>query len=243
MRIDPDNCISCGACEPYCPSGAIKVGSNDGDPSYVADELCFECGVCLRADVCPEDAFVQSEDLAEYPRSVRTFFSDPNTTHKLTLVPGRGTEESKTNDVTGRIKRGEVGLCIEMGRPGIGATFMDIQLMTSRLRALDVEFEACNPLTALMDPHTGAFGDELLSQPVLSAIIELRLYGIEELERVIPAIMEVANDLDTVFSLGCSCRFDANGALPVMEKLAELGIVAAPNAKINLGMGRPLVDA
>lgn len=243
MWIDPDGCVACGACEPYCPGGAIKAGAESGSPSYIVDELCFECGVCLRADICPEDAFVQSDGLAEYPRSVRTFFSDPNTTHKLTLVPGRGTEESKTNDVTGRIKRGEVGLCIEMGRPGIGATFRDIQLMTSRLKELDVEFEACNPLTALADPETGAFGEELLSQPVLSAIIELRLYGIEDLERVIPVIMDVAGDLDTVFSLGCSCRFDADGSLPVKEKLADLGIVAAPNAKINLGMGRPLVEA
>jgi Fe-S-cluster-containing hydrogenase component 2 len=243
MRIDPDKCIVCEACVSCCPGEAIKVDSEREHATYISDELCFECGVCLRSDVCPEDAFVESGDVAEYPRSVRAFFSDPNTTHKLTLVPGRGTEESKTNDVTGRIKRGEVGICIEMGRPGIGATFQDISLMTSRLKTHRVKFEQCNPLSALMDPDTGSFKEELLSQRVLSTIIEIRLDSVDDLDNVIPVILGASHEIDTVFSLGCSCRFDENGELAIMEKLTQLGIVCAPNAKINLGLGRPLIDA
>jgi len=160
----------------------------------------------------------------------------------LTLVPGRGTEESKTNDVTGRIKRGEVGLCIEFGRPGLGSTFQEISLMTTRLKALGVLFEPNNPLTELMDPQTGSFSDDLLPQRVLSAIIEVRLDDRNDLTKVIPGILEVSQKIDTVFSLGIISRFEESGELPVMNQLEELGIKCAPNAKINLGLGRPLVD-
>ncbi len=43
-----DDCITCGACEPICPAGAITLG----DPLYVIDQaLCTDCGQC--DDVCP----------------------------------------------------------------------------------------------------------------------------------------------------------------------------------------------
>ena len=46
-----DKCISCGACEPECPVGAIS----QGDDRYVIDpEKCIECGVCR--SVCPVEA-------------------------------------------------------------------------------------------------------------------------------------------------------------------------------------------
>ncbi|MCL2695969.1 MAG: 4Fe-4S binding protein [Clostridiales bacterium] len=46
-----DDCISCGACAPECPTEAIS----EGDSKYVIDpELCIECGAC--AGVCPVDA-------------------------------------------------------------------------------------------------------------------------------------------------------------------------------------------
>jgi len=192
--------------------------------------------------ICPVDAFEESADVDKFPRVVRTYFSNPNTTHKLTLVPGRGTEESKTNDVTGRIKRGELGMCIEFGRPGLGSTFRDISLMTKRLKALGVQFEPNNPLTELMDPETGSFSDDLLPERILSAIIEIRLASRDELDCVIPVIMDVAKEIDTVFSLSVISRFEESGELPVLKKLSDLGISCAPNAKINLGLGRPLVN-
>ncbi|NMA13335.1 MAG: 4Fe-4S binding protein [Chloroflexi bacterium] len=50
-RIDPDVCISCGACEPECPSKAIS----EGDAAYVIDEgKCTDCGNC--SEVCPVGA-------------------------------------------------------------------------------------------------------------------------------------------------------------------------------------------
>ncbi len=46
-----DDCISCGACEPECPSGAIS----EGDGKYEIDAAkCTDCGAC--AGVCPTDA-------------------------------------------------------------------------------------------------------------------------------------------------------------------------------------------
>lgn len=46
-----DDCISCGACEPECPTGAIYMG----DEHYeIKGDDCISCGAC--AGVCPVDA-------------------------------------------------------------------------------------------------------------------------------------------------------------------------------------------
>jgi NAD-dependent dihydropyrimidine dehydrogenase PreA subunit len=243
MKINQDKCTGCWNCFEYCPAGAFKENDEDSlKKIYIDDDLCFECGLCRRIMICPEGAFEESSDIDQFPRVVRALFSDPNTTHKLTMVPGRGTEESKTNDVTGRIKRGQVGLCIEFGRPGAGSTFRDISLMTTRLKALGIPFEPNNPVTQLMDPETGSFPDSLLPERVLSAIIEIKLGHLYELEKVIPAIRDVSQEIDTVFSLSVISRFDESGEPAVLEMLTSLGISYAPNAKVNLGLGKPLVE-
>ena len=51
-----DACISCGACEPECPEGAIS----EGDGQYVIDAAkCTDCGACVA--VCPTDAIAPEE--------------------------------------------------------------------------------------------------------------------------------------------------------------------------------------
>ena len=46
-----EDCISCGACETECPSGAIS----EGDTQFMIDpEKCTECGKC--AETCPVGA-------------------------------------------------------------------------------------------------------------------------------------------------------------------------------------------
>lgn len=58
--INPDDCISCGACETTCPEAAIS----EGDPSYTIDPvLCTDCGACVA--VCPAGAIVPPAEAAE----------------------------------------------------------------------------------------------------------------------------------------------------------------------------------
>lgn len=51
-----DECISCGACAPTCPSEAIS----EGDNIYIIDpDLCCDCGAC--AEGCPVSAISPAE--------------------------------------------------------------------------------------------------------------------------------------------------------------------------------------
>ena len=233
--INSSQCQGCQSCLTLCPAGAIHAGLGPDSPCFIDQDVCWRCGVCLRMQACPGKAFEVLP--GEESSMVQSFFSDPNTTHRLTGVPGRGTEECKTNDVTERIARGEVGLCIEFGRPGTGCTFADIGRLTARLLELGVRIEANNPLCALMDQHTGQFPKALSEKRILSSILEVVIPE-GALERVLGALREVAAGIDTVFSLGMVCRFDDNGSLPLFEQLQKLGVTPRPNAKINLGLGR-----
>src|SRR5665647_387886 len=94
MRVDEAVCTGCEQCVPYCPVGAIL--SADGVVA-IDDDRCVECGTCQRAAPCPSDAFYRQPEALEWPRSVRTAFSDPLVPHKETGIRGRGTEEVKTN--------------------------------------------------------------------------------------------------------------------------------------------------
>jgi ferredoxin len=48
-----DSCISCGACEDICQSGAISEGTD----RYVIDAAkCTDCGEC--ADNCAQEAII-----------------------------------------------------------------------------------------------------------------------------------------------------------------------------------------
>ncbi|MDD2420561.1 MAG: 4Fe-4S binding protein [Heliobacteriaceae bacterium] len=50
-HIINDDCISCGACAPECPTDAISEGE---DKYHIDPEKCIDCGAC--AEVCPVDA-------------------------------------------------------------------------------------------------------------------------------------------------------------------------------------------
>ncbi len=115
MLIDEEKCIACGECLPWCPVGAISLD----DVAVIDLDECAECGNCLRNADCPTDALYQQE--LTWPRTVRSILSDPLTIATESGISGRGTEEMKTNEVTGRFKRGEVGIGIEVGRPVTGA--------------------------------------------------------------------------------------------------------------------------
>jgi NAD-dependent dihydropyrimidine dehydrogenase PreA subunit len=236
MRIEKEKCITCGLCVPYCPVEAISMD----DVAVIDQDECVDCGSCLRAGVCPVDCIVFEP--APWPRSLRVVFSDPTAVFKETGVPGRGTEEMKTNDVTGRFKRGWVGIALEFGRPGMGARFRDVDKAAQVLARLGAKFEPKNPVTFLMeDVNTGKIKDEVLNEKVLSAIIEC-LFPIEKLKDVLMALKKISKETTTVFSVPCICRADPDGSFPVEKILRELGVPYYINGKNNVGLGRPLAE-
>jgi NAD-dependent dihydropyrimidine dehydrogenase PreA subunit len=239
MKIDPEKCIACLECLDFCPMSCIA--EKDDCVSIDQDE-CVECGVCLRAAVCPTDALYLPEEAKRYPRVIRAQFSDPGVWHPSTNQAGRGTEEMKTNDVTGRFRRGEYGMALEFGRPGTGARITDLEEVLQLLMSMDVELETNNPVFALLEePLTGRVKQEFRKEKVLSAILEFKIRE-DQLDEVIRRLQPVLAELDTVVSWGLASRFAEDGTLPVRARLEALGVPARPNAKINMGMGRPLCE-
>lgn len=264
MKINPDKCVACGNCTYVCPVGAIYVDPVIKRATVNRDE-CVECYACYyglsterlnpvmvrtvrklfqlvrlrfdpEPDICPTAAF-EPEDL-QWPRVVRRAFSDPRATHESTGVQGRGTEEVKTNDVTQRVQRGEVGLTIEFGRPGVGVWFRDIQKMTRAMAKAGVPFEKKNPLTLLMsDVATGSLREDILNEKVLSAIVEIKV-TVDRIGEIIQLVREVEKDLNTVVALGVGTRCDENGeenmVAPILERLGY----RIERAKTNTGLGR-----
>jgi|SRR5680860_205022 len=239
MLIDKDKCSGCGLCLPYCPYAAINL---EDKIAVIDQDLCVECGNCIRQRVvrCPKKAIYEPrKKIYGTPREVRRFFSDPATTHGVTGVPGRGTEEVKTNDVTGRVCRGEIGIAVELGRPCLGTTFSEVEKVTTALAKLGVEFEESNPLTHLMDdPAKGTFKEEYKQETVLSAIVEFNA-KIDKMTTLLTTIKKVAQEIETVFSLDLICCFEEDGSIPVLPILEQLEMSPRVNSKVNIGMGRP----
>ena len=97
----------------------------------------------------------------------------------------------KTNDVSGRVGLGEVGFTIELGRPGVGVRFYEIQEMWRALAAAGVSFEKKNPVTSLMsDVSTGTIREDILNEKVMSAIVEIKV-PVERAEEIIRIVWEV----------------------------------------------------
>ena len=236
MLINAEKCIGCGKCVPYCPMNAIEIAEKK---AVIVFDECVECGVCKRVECCPVDAIYQQP--LEWPRSVRAVYSDPLNVHKETGLAGRGTEETKTNDVTGRFKKGEFGIALELGRPGIGARLRELEKLTVALAQNGFRDHcALNPLTNLLNLETGEIPPELREEKVLSAIIEFSVKEHELLD-ALKVIKETAATLDTVFSCDVAVR-GQEGKWITSKILEDAGIYYRPNAKINIGLGKPYVD-
>jgi ferredoxin len=264
MKINPDKCVACGNCTYVCPVGAIYVDPVIKRATVDQNE-CVECYACYyglsreklnpvfvrtlrkllqlarlrfdpEPDICPTSAFEPDE--LTWPRVVRRAFSDPRATHESTGVQGRGTEEVKTNDVTRRVQPGEVGFTIELGRPGIGVWFRDIQKVTQALAQANIPFEKKNPLTLLMsDVATGTLKPDILNEKVLSAIVEIKV-PVSRAEEVIRLVHELERDIDSVVSLGVGTRCDENGNEPIVAPLLESLGYKLERAKTNTGLGK-----
>ena len=236
MRVDEMTCTGCAECLPYCPVGAIAMV----DGIAVSDQdACVECGVCTRVFSCPADSMVQrsAEELG-FPRGLRRYFSDPAAVSPVTMGAGRGTEECKTNDRTNRVKVGQVGFGIELGRPGVSASFVDVEKITRKAASLGVEFEKLNPIWPLLkDPSTGEIKEEIKGERVLSLVVEF-ITDISRNGEVMKALKEVEQEVDTVFTVAVMCRVAEDRSVPVLPLLRAEGLEPRPNAKINVGLGR-----
>jgi hypothetical protein len=169
-------------------------------------------------------------------------FSNPLLIHKETRIPGRGTEEMKTNDVTGRFKRGQVGIAIELGRPGTSTTFRDVQKVTRVCASHGVRFEPHNPVTHLLqDRVKGTIQLEVLAERVLSAIVEFEIEQTAALA-LLKDLRAVAAELDTVFSLNVTQLVEPDGCVPMLGMLRAEGFNPSPNGKNNVGLGQPAYD-
>ena len=262
MKISKEKCVGCANCVAICSVGAIYIGE-DG-LSEINAESCVECHNCYRSlsyehlmpgltrtirkilkkvglrfqpdpDVCPTEAITPEE--LEWPRIVRQAFSDPMVTHESTGVHGRGTEEVKTNDVSHRIKQGEVGLVVEFGRPGIGVYFREVQKATRVMAAEGVTFEEGNPVTQMMiSTKTGDIQEDVLNEKVLSCIVELTT-SIDDTVRILNVLKKVFKETETVISIGASTVCDENGGDQLKNILEQEGYDIGW-AKLNLGFGR-----
>jgi len=235
MRINLEKCTGCMDCVPYCPGGVIIA---TGNKFMVDEDRCFECYVCLRAEICPVDALEKVP--LKWPRILRHLFSSMTMIHKGTGIDGRGTAEMKTNDVTGRYGHGEVGFTVDVGRPGVGTTFQDVEKISMAVGKVGVEFEQMNPVTELMsDKSAGRIRDDIKTERILSCVLEFKTKDTKTVS-VINALRDVSKLVNTVFSVGCICRYKPDGTIPVKSILDEAGIFYRPNGKINIGLGRPL---
>lgn len=264
MKINPNKCVACGNCTYVCPMGAIYIHQTIHRATINRDE-CVECYACYNGlsqehlnptfvrtirkafqmmrvrfepepDVCPTAAFEPDE--LQWPRVVRRAFSDPRVPHESTGVEGRGTEEVKTNDVSGRVKVGEVGFTIEFGRPGVGVRFRDVQKMCWALAKAGVAFEKKNPVTSLMsDVGSGTIREDILDEKVLSCIVEIKA-PVERTEEIIRLVWDIEKQIDTVVALGVGTRCDEHGedniVAPILERLGY----KLERAKTNIGLGR-----
>ena len=264
MKINPDKCVACGNCTYVCPMGAIYIDPTIKRATIDRDE-CVECYACFNGmsqehlnptfvrtmrkvfqfmrlrfdpepDVCPTAAFEPDE--LSWPRVVRRAFSDPRVPHESTGVEGRGTEEVKTNDISGRVGVGEVGFTIEFGRPGVGVWMRDIQQMCWALADANVTFEKKNPITSLMsEVKTGTLREDILNEKVMSAIVEIKV-PVERAEEVIRLVWDVEKRIDTVVALGVGTRCGPSGEEEVVAPILERLGYKLQRAKTNIGLGR-----
>lgn len=233
MVINEERCVGCGLCLNYCPAHAISIHEKK---AVIDLDLCFECGNCKYANVCKTDAFVQQT--MTWPRVIRSIFSNVRIISPNTNLSGRGTEEMKTNDVTGRFKPGTIGIACEMGRPGTGTTFKDVETIAKVVVHHGGKLEEKNPTFFVFDdPNKGTIKKEYLNERALSVIIEA-LVDKENLVPLLENLKDAQDMINTVFSLDVISVME-DEKIFTNSLIEKAGLTARPNGKTCVGLGRP----
>lgn len=233
MKLHPARCFNCGDCVTICPVDAIRLK----DSVISIDQYrCVECGVCWRTHVCLTSVF-EPEELT-WPRVLRAMFSDPATEHRQTGLAGRGMEEIKTNDVRRLYVDDLVGVSAEIGRPGIGASFHDVQHITLAMAECGAQFTANNPMAELIvDPIRGLLRSDILDERILSVILEY-LVPEADLEQTLRGLVDVSSRLSVPVLISIAGAYTADGVASYQRVLEEMALVCLPTGKINIGFMR-----
>ncbi len=108
---------------------------------------------------------------------------------------------------------------------------------------MDIPILEDNPLYGLLtEDMSGSFKPEYVNEKILSGILEICIDRSDDLEKILGRILPALEELDTVVSVGLVGRFEDDATLPVIDRLKKMGLSVRPNAKINVGLGRPIVD-
>jgi ferredoxin len=235
--IDEGLCIGCGECVPLCPMDAIHLESEVF--SWIDPHECAECGTCLRADVCPEDAI--REGKLGWPRILREVFSNPLAEHESTGVPGRGTEGIKTNDTEERYGEGFMGVFVELGRPVLGARFADAERVVREFTARGFPMVGDNPIAGLIaDRETGALEPEILNEKAISILIEF-IVPHAAVQELMAILRKLSQEVTTVFNVSVALRAKEGGLSPLSDLFGP-GVRSLPNGKVNLGLAHAIAE-
>lgn len=239
MKINKKRCIGCKKCNPYCTVGAISIVHQKGKKKSEVDQsVCVECGACLRSEICPKDAIFLPE--LKWPRIVRAQFGNPYFGHPAAKKGVPPPPEIKLNDVTGRIKSGITDVVVEMGRPGISTSFADVQTVCMALAEEGVTLEPGGPVAAIMNNlDTGKLKSDVLKERALNVMIHFRVDN-HRLSQSLKILKQVADKIDTVFSLSLVNRVEKDGRTPAVPIAAEAGYKIDEHAKANVGLGKRL---
>ena len=74
MIIHEERCVGCGRCHSCCPTGAIRY---QGLKSTIDQEVCYECGTCLRCAGCPVEAIEEAPDRLRLPACAAQILQRP----------------------------------------------------------------------------------------------------------------------------------------------------------------------
>ena len=236
MNIDKEKCIACKACYPYCPQGAISLvpWENGKKKSEVSQSTCVECGACLRSGICPKDAIFMVD--LEWPRSIRHRFSSPYAAPLPGVKGAPPPPDPKTNEVNCRITKGLTAVVVEVGRPGVSASFADIEKICISLAQSGVAFDPGSSVTGLMvDPAAGNLQPDILGERVMHAMIHYTCSA-DGLRASLGALREVSGLIDTVFSIGFSNLLDDHGVAPAIAIVEQAGFAVKPHGKTNVGL-------